>query len=97
MNRSPEVNIKNKMIMSINLANIYSFKVNNSNTRKMCEICSKLTIKHQNDVIGVVLVFLLLTLTNFLSFSSVFIADFEQVNFSWEISYFLSKNGNNGY
>ena len=26
-------------------ANIYMFIVNNSNTRKMCEICSKLTIK----------------------------------------------------
>ena len=29
----------------INLANIYLFKVNNRNTRKRCEICSKLTIK----------------------------------------------------
>ena len=26
-------------------ANIYLFKVNNTNTRKKCEICSKLTIK----------------------------------------------------
>ena len=26
-------------------ANIYFFKVNNRNTRKSCEICSKLTIK----------------------------------------------------
>ena len=26
-------------------ANIYLFKVNNRNTRKRCEICSKLTIK----------------------------------------------------
>ena len=26
-------------------ANIYLFKVNNKNTRKRCEICSKLTIK----------------------------------------------------
>ena len=26
-------------------ANIYLFEVNNRNTRKMCEICSKLTIK----------------------------------------------------
>ena len=25
--------------------NTYLFKVSNSNTRKMCEICSKLTIK----------------------------------------------------
>ena len=28
-----------------NPANIYLFKVNNRNTRKRCEICSKLTIK----------------------------------------------------
>ena len=28
-----------------NPANIYLFKVNNKNTRKWCEICSKLTIK----------------------------------------------------
>ena len=33
----------------IDPANIYLFKVNNRNTRKGCEICSKLT-KHQNDV-----------------------------------------------
>ena len=26
-------------------ANIYLFKVKNRNTRKMCELCSKLTIK----------------------------------------------------
>ena len=33
-------------------ANMYLFKVNNRNTRKRCEICSKITIKkHQNDVI----------------------------------------------
>ena len=32
------------------LTNIYLFKVNNRNTRKMCELCLKLTIKHQNDV-----------------------------------------------
>ena len=29
-----------------NQANIYLFKVNNRNTRKRCEICSKLTIKN---------------------------------------------------
>ena len=42
-------------------ANIYLFKVNNRRIRERCEICSKLTIKHQNDVNDVVLVFLLLT------------------------------------
>ena len=32
------------------------------NTRKRCEICSKLTMKTPEDVIEVVLVFLMLTL-----------------------------------
>ena len=41
--------------------NIYLIKVNNRNTRKMCEICSKATIKTTN----VVLVLLLLTLNIF--------------------------------
>ena len=31
--------------LDVNPANIYLFKVNNRNTRKMCEICSKLPIK----------------------------------------------------
>ena len=30
--------------------NIYFFKVKNRNTSERCEICSKFTIKHQNDV-----------------------------------------------
>ena len=33
------------MMVSNSPANIYLFKVNNRNTRKSCEICSKLTIK----------------------------------------------------
>ena len=45
--------------------NIYLFKVNNRNTRKKCETCSKLTIKtpewHQ------------------LRLSGVFMANFEQI------------------
>ena len=41
---------------------IYLFKVNNRNTRTICEICSKLTIKTAEDV---VLVALLLTLKIF--------------------------------
>ena len=28
------------------------FKVNNKNTRTRCEICSKLTIRYQNDANG---------------------------------------------
>ena len=50
------------------LPNIYVFKVNNKNTRKRCDVCSKLTIKHQNDVNDVFLVFLLLTLDIFNTF-----------------------------
>ena len=46
-------------------ANVYLFKVNSS---KMCKICSKLTKKHQYDVIAVALVFLLLTLNIFYTF-----------------------------
>ena len=49
-------------------ANIYLFKVNNRKTRKRWEICSKLTIKHQNEAIDVVLVVLLLTLDIFYTF-----------------------------
>ena len=62
---------------------IYVLKVNNRNTRKRSEICSKLTMKNQNDVSYVVLVFLSLTMKYLTPFSSVFIVDFEQVNVSW--------------
>ena len=41
------------------------FKVNNKNTRKMYETCSKQQWRHQNDVTDVVLVSLLLTLNIF--------------------------------
>ena len=44
---------------------IYLVKANNRNTKTKCEICSKLTIKIQNDAIGFVLVSLLLTLNVF--------------------------------
>ena len=44
--------------------NIYLFKVNNRNTRKSCEICSKLTIQTPEDVSGV----FLLTLNIFHTF-----------------------------
>ena len=36
---------------------IYLFKVNNKNTKTMCEICSKLTIKKNSDVINVLMSF----------------------------------------
>ena len=49
------------------------FTVNHKNT-------SKLTIKLQNDTTDVVLVFLLLTLNIFHTFSSLSIVDFDQLN-----------------
>ena len=44
-------------ITTTTAANIYLFKINKRNTRKRCEICSKLTIK----TLDTALVFLLLT------------------------------------
>ena len=49
-------------------ANIYLLKVNNRNSRKRREICSKLTIKTPERRHDVVLVFLLLTLNIFHTF-----------------------------
>ena len=63
--------------------NIYLFKFNNRNTRKRCGICSELIIKTPEHVNDVVLVFLLLTLTYFIPFSSVSTIEFGQVNASW--------------
>ena len=58
-----------------NPANIYFFKINNRNTRKSCEICSKLTIKTPE----------LLTLLNLNIFhTSVSVVEFEQVSVTWE-------------
>ena len=59
----------NLTICRIEIARAYPdgahlFKVNNRN-RKMCEICSELTIKHQNDVTDVVLVSFLTILNRF--------------------------------
>ena len=50
--------------------NIYLFKFNNKNTRKRCEICSKLTIKTPV----------------YHTSCSVFIVNFEQVNVYWELT-----------
>ena len=49
--------------------------------------------KHQKDVIGVVLLFLLLTLTYFTQFSSASNTDLEQVNVSWVSFSKLHING----
>ena len=50
----------------------------------------KVNNKHQNDFIGIVLVFCLLTLNIFHTFSyGVSIVDFEQVNLSWLVKYYV--------
>ena len=59
------------------LASILFFQDNNSNTRTMREICSKLTIKHHSDISGVSLVSLLLTWFDFRHCFGVSIVDFE--------------------
>ena len=51
--------------------NISLLKVNNSNTRKRCEVYSKLTLKKKSLILY------------FIPFSSVCIVDFEQANVSW--------------
>ena len=73
-----------KNLFSVNMsikdpdpASIYLFKGNKRNTRKRCQICSKLTIKAPEQRH---LAFLLLTLKKFHAFSSVSIVAFEQEN-----------------
>ena len=65
-------------------ANIYLFKFNIRNTARRCKICSKLTIKtlerrqwHRSSV------FYCQLWTYFTPFTSIFIADLEEVNVSW--------------
>ena len=53
------------------------FKVNNRNTKKRCEICSKLTIKNTRTMFSGIL---LSTLNIFHIFFSVSIVDFDQVD-----------------
>ena len=50
---------------NLNHSKYLLLQVNNRSTRAKCEICSKLTIKHQNDAIGFFLVSLLLSLNIF--------------------------------
>ena len=65
-------------------ASIYLFKGTKRNISWRCEIYLKLTIKkHQNDVD---LMFLLLTMNIFLTFSSVFIVDFGLAGFFFFLS-----------
>ena len=66
---------------------IYMFKVNNRNTRKRCETCTKVTKKNTRTT-SVTLFWCLYSKlwTYFTPLSSVLIVDFEQANFSWEVS-----------
>ena len=76
---------------------IYVLKVNNGNSRTRCEIYSKLIIKtSEGHAIGIVLVFLLLTLnTYFIPCSNVSIVSFEHAIADWNdieyVSVFTSK------
>ena len=69
-----------------NSAGIHLFKVGNGIIRAMCKICSKLTIKQQNNVNDVVLVSLLLSLNRSHNCSGVSIFEFEHTNASWDNS-----------
>ena len=70
-------------------ANIYLFKASNRNTRKRCEICSKLTLKTPERRYWL----LLLTLNIFHTFFLVFFfVNFEQVNFSWVVSTYFGSS-----
>ena len=64
------------------------FKVNNKNTRKRCEIYSKLTIKTRGRS-GVFID----NFEHISHLSSVSVVDLEQVNVSWE--HFALEKGNN--
>ena len=57
--------------------------VNNKNIRTTCKICSKLTIKTQDDVIDVSS---LLILNSFYTLFWDFIDNFEQINAGWVIT-----------
>ena len=52
-------------------AGIYSSKSHNGNTKSMCEICSKLTIKTPERHIDIVLMSLLLILNGFQTFADI--------------------------
>ena len=59
-------------------ADIYLFKVNNGNSRAMCEICSKLTIKTSG--------------WNYWLRSDVFVAKFEEISYIFMVFPLLTWN-----
>ena len=62
---------------------------NNGSTRTMCEICSKLTIKHWNNFSETVLVSSLLTFEQISHIAGVSSVGFEQVNVDWVLDKIL--------
>ena len=64
--------------MRSNPANIYLFKVNNRNTRKRCDICSKLTIKTPEQ--------------RHWRRSDVFIVNFERISYLFLLFLLLNLN-----
>ena len=69
--------------MRIGPAKNSMFKVNNMNTKKLNQICSKSIIKMPERRHDVVLAFSLLTLNIFQTFTNVLNVDFEQVFVCW--------------
>ena len=73
---------------------LYLFKVNNGNTRTVCEICSKITIKTPLTTLLMSLWCLYLYLwADLTHWSGVSIVDFEQINAGWEVKIFTSEGG----
>ena len=75
-------------------AGICLFKFNSGNTRTMCKICSKLTIKTLERCHGRHSGLLLLTSKGFHSLFFYFHCEFEKVNASWV---HVSSNYTNKY
>ena len=78
-------NIRLRFFKNTIPAGNYMFGVNNRNTRTMCEICSKLTIKiteqRHRRCSGI---FIVNFKTTFTSCSSVSIVNFGQANAGWD-------------
>ena len=62
-----------------NPTNVYLLKVNNINTRKRCEICSKLTKKHQSNVMNYNMLTIFAKHSIWLR-SDVFIVNFQHIS-----------------
>ena len=75
-------------------AAIYLSKASSGNTRKLCEICSKQTMKTRIDVNFFSLFLSLLTSNRFIDFTHCFgvsIVDFGEVNAGWVVTVITCK------